>query len=637
MVRSGTSRPIELSPTRISRLLRPLRAKCIALATVHPTPSTYGSKTCPADSHPLDVLPPPDTVRSYHVEHRSVTSLRVALYAVRDCFREIIVKTKPMAFGVRRIPRLADLCSTVVGESMEGDEDCSPDAEEDSEQLSEMENIYEAIPVQYRRSALLAHSLDIILHFPHHFTLLSILLDVTLQQEIYHESCIILHWLLRVTLSPASDANSTPLLCHTAHSNYLIDLGRKWVEATLPMIVFVRILTTNLIDAPPLTQSELWTCHALTRFTRKLSTQGFESLLDMASSIVSSLPTAEPAERSQRKHRTRGTEEFSLTEQLSKWLNYTSSFPPFQNSIHEFLDQCYRSGVHRSPSKLAATIVCWATHYLAMATPIANSHSFLHRLLKDVSPIVTIYNLLVEHIFSVKQTTIVKLQESRAILQVYADGLRANNLLLLEASLWACALRFVETDLDGLGNEVSLYREELITAVDDAERRCFQAPQSEWQWEESLGCWTQCDQPPAKKAKHHHEIPRSSKRRGCIATESLSASCPLADVKNKVVAGKNRLAYASAHALSFTSLVSHAHRTKPHTQRRSIHRPLLPTPTKIYTPDETTPTSDDALDLFAYTGGFRQRLLSPPTKIYTSDDTAPTSDDALNLFAYTEI
>jgi hypothetical protein len=87
-----------------------------------------------------------------------VASLRAALYAVRDCFREIVVKTirarreVPAETLKGKVPRLADLCSIIVGENMEGEEDLPNDAEEDSElELNEMENIYEIIPVQYRR------------------------------------------------------------------------------------------------------------------------------------------------------------------------------------------------------------------------------------------------------------------------------------------------------------------------------------------------------------------------------------------------------------------------------------------------------------------------------------------------------
>lgn len=448
---------------------------------------------------------------------------------------------------------------------------------------------------------MLAHSLDIILRFPHHLTLLSILLDVSLQHDLYHESCVLLHWLLRTAVS-ASEQHPTPRLCHPAHSTYLIDLCRKWREANLPTSAFSRILATILVEAPR--SEQVWACKAVARLARELHIQDFPSLLNMASHVLSSLADVRTEESPLHKCRTSGTNASSLVDQLNKWLNYSSSLPPSQDSTLEFLDQCRLSGVHRNTSEpLAATVVCWATHCLPTATPSAAPS--LHRLLKDISPTVPMYNLLVEKSFGVNQMPPVKLEDSRAILQVYAECLRANNLLLLEASLWACALRFTETSSDLLGacalrSEINLYREELIVLVDDAERRCFQAPESGWEWEEWMGCWVQRDLPPAKKAKHRHELQQSaSGRHGC----DVAKPCPLADIKNEVIADEDHHDYASAFELSFTSLISNAlsSRTKLHAH-----------------------------------SGRRTALLSPHTKMYPSDDTIPSSDDALNLFAYTE-
>lgn len=156
MVRPSSARYSEsqgLSTSRISRLLRPLRTKCIALTAAHPTtyakPAAYGSRTSSVESPPLDVLPPPDASQT---DHRSVATLRAALYGVQACFREIVIKTQPseVSRAGQRVPRLADLCSTIVGENIEV-EDAS--RAEDSGQLAEMENLYEFIPVQYRRFA----------------------------------------------------------------------------------------------------------------------------------------------------------------------------------------------------------------------------------------------------------------------------------------------------------------------------------------------------------------------------------------------------------------------------------------------------------------------------------------------------
>ncbi|KAJ7128879.1 hypothetical protein C8R43DRAFT_931126 [Mycena crocata] len=618
-----------LSTSRISRLLRPLRTKCIALAAIHSTPcvasTTYGSKAC-LESHPLDILPPPDSLRSYHIEHRSVANLRAALYAVRDCFRDVIVKTKPAegSAPTQRVTRLADLCSIIVGENMQGEEDLGDGAEDDSEleQVIEMENLYGIIPVQYRRSALLAHALDIILRCPHHITLLSILLDVCLQHDLYHESCVLLHCLLQAAVSPVS-VGSVSRLCHPSHSNYLVELQRKWEGVGRPNSVFIRLLTEALAGAP---RPELWCCKAIGKFTRELHSRDFTLLMYMAGQLVISIVDDHIREGHEndtfrRKRRAFDTDETSLSDALNRWLNYSSSFRPSHSpdliSILEFLEQCRLSGTHRNGDSLAATVVCWATHYLSVTTAPG-----MDTLLKSVSsPNVQMYHLLVQ----ASMTS--RLQDNRASIQAYACGLRMQGLLLLEASLWACTLRFVETAIVGhTQKEVALYREELMDMVDDAERRCFggrshphtigSTPHSEiagritdsgWRWEEIVGCWIQCHLPPAKKVKHHHEPEHRSVNRchdGVLTrTRRSSIPSPALRAQHTVMDAQIRGGPGSFE-LSFKSLISSAlsNRTKLHSVReqetRTVHGALLP-PHEVE--GESISASDDALDLFAYT------------------------------------
>ncbi|KAJ6558564.1 hypothetical protein DFH09DRAFT_534123 [Mycena vulgaris] len=618
-----------LSIPRIGRLLRPLRSKCIVLATMHPAAcdkhpsSTYGSKTRSIEFHPLDILPPPDNVRSYHVDHRSVASLRAAIYAVRDCFREIVVKTKTTeALGsVQRVPRLADLCSIVVGEHMQVDEDFEADTEEDSEQIAEIERLYEVIPVQYRRSALLAHALDIALRCPHHFTLLSILLDVSLLHDLYHESRVLLHLLLQASVAPAAGMGSALRLCHSAHSNYLVDLSQKWNGAGRPTSVFIRILTETLVAAA---RPELWRCKALRRFTRELHNQDFHSFMDMAGRLAGSIGRVQMADPPEDPIYTYGmrklrTEETSLLDQLSKWLNYSSPFSHSHSqelpSILEFLERCRQSGVHKNTDSLAATLVCWATHYLSVVTPSVDSHSSISRLLEDISPTVTIFNLLIEKSFGVNQSSIGRLQGGRVILQTYASSLRAKNLLLLEASLWACTLRFVETSVEIMGRcaaqkEVGYYREELMDLVEDAEHRCFGSglrcvrsapgPQAAegWRWEEFPGCWVQCHLPASKKAKRHHEDRQRCSRVVTKPPSAPSAPTALHNV-NRAVDNEDYRGLSSSFELSFKSIVSSAlsNRTRLHGYSTQTSTPTL-LPRHNYTSD--VPASDDALNLFAY-------------------------------------
>ncbi|KAJ7188479.1 hypothetical protein C8R46DRAFT_1054828 [Mycena filopes] len=563
-----------LSPSRIRRLLRPLRTKCIALTVAHPAmyakqAAVYGSSRTFSAESPLDVLsPPPDGV---HTDHRSVATLQTSCYAVREIFRDIVLKTQPAEPPARqsRVPRLADLCSTTVGENMEGEETSTGvDSEED--QLAEMEDLYEFIPVQYRRAALLAHSLDLALRCPHHCTLLSILLDVCLQYNLEHESRRILESLLQVAVSPIAGTHSLLRLCHPAHADYLIDLSIKWNRATRPAGVYIRTLTDVLVRAA---RPELWSCKAVTKFTKFMHNQDFGSFMGMAGQLVGSLPevgTGEPVAPVPRR-RTRSSEESSLEVQLNKWLNYSPSFPPSEDvaSIIEFLEQCRRSG------PLAATVACWATHSLTLLPD------------GEIHPTVMTYSYLVERSFGLEQISLGKLPDIKVTLRAYASCLRAKGLLLLEASLWT----YLPVPC-GSRQAVALYREELMDLVDDAERRCFgrelqgsspyQALRPRWKWEESLGCWAEHDLPLAKKTQFSHELrPRPDLR--------VHRRPPLAvrnDDETEPAALSNR-----------TQLHGSASKRTFHPYPRGPSRTLL-SPSHS---EDTIPSSEDALDLFAYT------------------------------------
>ncbi|KAJ7078901.1 hypothetical protein B0H15DRAFT_788651 [Mycena belliarum] len=634
MTRFTHSESQGLSTTRISRLLRPLRTKCIALKSAttrepeHPT-ATYGSKTQSVmELLPLDVLPPPDSARSYHVDHSTVATLRAAIYAVRDCFQEIVSKTKaPEAPGLApTVPRLADLCSIIVGEHMEADDDFGTGTDEDSGQLGEIENLYGLIPVQYRRSALLAHALDIVLRGPHHFTLLSILLDVSLYHGLAHESCILLHWLMRVVVS-RSRAGATLRLCHLAHSNYLVDLAHTWQGAGRPMSVFLRILTDTLATAA---RPELWRCKALGKLARQLHNHDFHSFIDLAGRLLRSIgnrSTADPVKSRPKYATNRGTvpsqtTDNSLADQLNRWLNYSCPFSPSSPSesslIVEFLERCGQSRAHHNIT-LAPTLVCWATHYLSVV-PGPDARAVISRLLKDTQPTVTTYNLLVEQSFGITPTSTRRLQDCRIILETYASSLRAEHLLLLEASLRACTLRFVEASRDslmrgGTEREVRLYQEEVMDLVEDAERRCFgsglrsdlcvDAIDPGWRWERVLGCWVQCRLPVAKKAKHHHT--HLAVGRTCANSRLRTSSLQSHAATDN---DEYRNSSPSSFDLSFKSIVSSAlsNRTELHDSKRNSectsrsvhdHEPTVPPLCKNHT-SEAVPESDDALNLFAY-------------------------------------
>ncbi|KAJ7287355.1 hypothetical protein C8J57DRAFT_1495810 [Mycena rebaudengoi] len=605
--------------------------KCTALTTLrltrHATPSTtYGSKVFSVDSHPLELLPPPDSVRSY-IDDRSHASLRSALYAVRDSFREIVLKT--VGTPKSKVMRLADLCSIVVGQNMQVDEVGDEEHSTEIEELP-LDDLYDVIPLEYRRPALLAHALSIILCCPPYPTLLSILLDVSLQNDLHYEACLLLRRLLRAAASPVSGPGSVLRLCHSAHSNYLVELFQKWQGYSLCERTFARILAETLVEAA---RPELWGCRAMTKFTRELYKQDVPSLLHIAGELAGSIAELQAVtNNSQRKLRLPDADDtHPLADHLNSWLSYSISFYPSNSlnwpSIFEFLERCREHRLHRNADSLAATVVCWATHCLSapMDFPGHGARRCIVSLLNDVSPTVSTYSLLVEQGLGTNQTSVAKLSHCMDALRGHASSLRAEKLLLLEASLWACALRCVEGATSLLGHrntqkEVQDCKEELMRAVEEAESRCFgsqpssvesmdscRTPGPRWKWEEIPGCWVVCGRSPApKKAKLRHR-PRSSIRP--LAHNSHHVASP-GDIGIEERNGDESYSFE----LSFRSLVSSA------LSNRTVLHPPPPVdsscpklPPQLSTGrggQQTYPMerkglseflpSDDALDLFAY-------------------------------------
>lgn len=153
-----------------NRLLRRLRTCCTTLSRHHAPITrkapviTYSSAQSssnaagPSDFPPLSVLQPPDNWHSV-----AFIDLSRKIYAVRDAFKEIVSRSCGVAHSeseAARVPRLADLCASMVGRSMEAkevtsEEDNDEDNEEESDEESVDENIveqlYDAVPEEYRK------------------------------------------------------------------------------------------------------------------------------------------------------------------------------------------------------------------------------------------------------------------------------------------------------------------------------------------------------------------------------------------------------------------------------------------------------------------------------------------------------
>jgi hypothetical protein len=160
---------IELSVSRINRLLRPLRNKCAILASAT-SPSgpavttTYGSgfsallETCVPPT--LDVLHDPKLVISCaHQESRSLDTLARQIYAVANAYRNIV---QAALFGgldgsCRDVLALTDICAASIGQHIKGEVarcmalfEGEPD-EDDTKEAALVDELYESVPARYRR------------------------------------------------------------------------------------------------------------------------------------------------------------------------------------------------------------------------------------------------------------------------------------------------------------------------------------------------------------------------------------------------------------------------------------------------------------------------------------------------------
>ena len=251
-----------------------------------------------------------------------------------------------------------------------------------------------------------------------------------------------------------------------------------------------------------------------------------------------------------------------LEDRLPTWVNFISdktlSIPvgkcvasEYENfmAILNFLGQTKRFGMHTTTltypglgHKLPHSIVSLATICLSRSKVLpwvsACNLKVLEDLLHETIPTTSTYNDLVTSVFYSQSPSAASSSSLKAFkmgMQTQASALRIHNFLILEASLWACALRCVEhTEREGKlifshsSRDAEGLRTELIGLVDDAERRCFGvgsgftgeqklvephlSPKNgsfiltrvqcssgtegingdldrKWEWEEFVGCW----------------------------------------------------------------------------------------------------------------------------------------------------
>ncbi|KAF9467263.1 hypothetical protein BDZ94DRAFT_1318699 [Collybia nuda] len=544
---------LELSVSRINRLMRPLRNRCNAL--MHFTESKRPINRATYSSHPrrsngfadtepppLAILQPPGKIHARtHFSKNGTERLEMSkrVYAVRDSFRDIVAKTVPghgePGTSGDRVITLSAMCSMVIGANLRPEAD-ELEGDGDVDGTDFVNELYEAVPLEYRRWMVLSHALNLVqeanVRDP---TLFTILYDVATSHGLFSESSAFLRSLLSIAFS--STTNSTSPIAHPAHTTFLLDLRTRWIDGGLPDSTFLSIVTHVLASIQDIS---LWTCKAVKKFAYNFCNANIALFMQFLTLFFTIASGADGFKRSEYLPK-----DFHVTQlhvQLYKWVKLVFSqllsVPNLAAVIHptaevsdailEFLKTCLNSGLiftggHRgdddtSLKDLQGAIVSFATHWLSGPFSLAYSSdlALVVNRLGVVTPQTSTYNTLVQALF-----TGLDLHNGQQALSHIAGVLKSHNLLRLEASMWPCALCYIEIPENERhfiaiysANSFSQYRHQLIENVEDAERRCFgqsahslaltptstrkhpintqsggNAMNRRWRWEPMVGVW----------------------------------------------------------------------------------------------------------------------------------------------------
>ena len=529
------------------------------------------------------------------------------------------------------------------------------------------------------RFALLSHATNLVLNTTiHHPTLLNILLDVTLSHGLLYESNRVLHALFFVALSPLS-SGAMPPICHPAHSVFLLELYTRWISGGFRGQMFSRILAEVL---HAIHSQEAWGCKALHKFANAICGSDFPSFMELAGGCTSMASKLDRSNRRMTRTRKLRQQDDSsvailLWSRIQQWLNIacehciTAEESSMENSdvVFAFLELSLSSNLHHGiysvdnadilHADLQGSVVCLATYWLTSPFILNSQGEWIAKRLEEITPRSSTYVTLVT-----KSLAKSSLSVGQSKLRSLAMALRLHELLRLESSLWACALRHIEClaseHLFGSRNgihEIRAYRDSLIELVDDAERRCFGVGSSssgshhglsghakvrgrlnyEWQWEATLGCWVRRDnghtQPKKKRKVEPAEMislgecrslrlrhmagdigmQNPSTTTGIVRTGHIRGSLAGSSVTQSQNGGEYRHASVPLHRSSatFTSLLADAF-----SQRTVLH-------------DKTTQDQDIKLQL-----SMQPICLSPLPNSSLSGHEVLTlpSDDSLDLF-----
>ncbi|KII92238.1 hypothetical protein PLICRDRAFT_172352 [Plicaturopsis crispa FD-325 SS-3] len=613
-----------LTTTRINRVLRPLRNKTQDLASFstschsHAVSTTYTERPSSRPAILFDGPPPPlsllrepkDLAALLYSDKDRAARIEMSrkIYAVRDCFRNVL----HVAFGSdapqRRVPSLSALCAGIVGENIqpevgtEDDEDCArADHDLDAELTETINELYEAVPLQYRQWTLVSHALTIVLNTcPRHPTLFSLLLNLCLERRLLEHAETLLAELLPVAFRSMNSV--PPAICHPAHASYLTDLLETWTK-TASVRSFSRIAAGALLDAE---SPAAWSSKAVGNLARDLRKLDLLSFIRMTDGLMQSIQSLEKGKTSKPAGMDSG-----LRARLMAWMVITVESLASNGSklmdceTHTaalaLLARAETMMLHyrrTDEADIPDAMICLATLCLTSATDPRDTAQLVS-LLRRTTHVTTTFAFIAS-----------KLPSADA----HAAALRAHDLPDLEACLWACALH----DLERSSRDPAL-RAVLIARVDDAERRCF-AAQGGWEWEDMVGGWVRAS-PAVKRrrvdVRRADSVASSSSLSSAASFPSFRAVSESSfteeeDEKEKENAPSSPMPTSQPRRVSnFSSILADTLMNRTVLHPKTKHKnpapvtPLRPSAKRARSPMSTPApvlSSDDVLDMFTYIG-----------------------------------
>ncbi|KAH8079439.1 hypothetical protein BXZ70DRAFT_996354 [Cristinia sonorae] len=570
---SGTNEAgTHLTTSRIARVFRPLRAKCLALSAPLPTSTTrhhapvkYGRASRNISNYIPSVIerafsftpiPPAQSLALQHsstsIEHvRGLTALSNKINEVRDAFRNVVKvayggwPAHAAATSTSRIPRLGAMCAVTIGNYLDADDEDSDednaDSTFDNDDVDAMYGLYESIPPHYRRYAMASHALKHILDTcPHYPTLLSGLLEVALAFKLLAETEQLLRALLLAAFHPRCSLDEVQFVS-IYHKCCKPSFGS---DPVITNAVFARILIST-IEETTTESATPWSLTAVKMVVKSIRSQDLYSYITICLSIAHAFSTRP------------GEDQLSsvapvVQSVLSRFVvmsehdsaTYYHPLADFLCGLHELGYTKYACG-ELQHNISALTLFC-------VALPLSKTHGdqqdVLLRILRSISPTTDTYQDFMHLIFPGE---IIDSPESSPAFDVdiWTDALRRNNMCRHEAAFCSSALSRVETLLgmqpsyrtsatNRMFRDLEVLRVTLVDRVEEAERLYFgeegvgspAVDRTQWRWEEMLDCWVRksplvSKQPrKAKKTKLRHAFSHTE-----IARPTFLTTVPRAD------------------------------------------------------------------------------------------------------------